>query len=456
MAVDVAVRDGKVLLPDRVVEADVLVEDGRISAVTRDSDSTEADRVIDAQGNYVLPGAIDPHVHFGIYSGSFEDDVRTETEAMALGGVTTPVHFLQENGSYSGVFEEASTTVEREALIDVAFQVMLMNPTHLGEMSAYPESGVSAGKIYMNGKEYRSIGIESEVDDAFLFRAFSRCRDLGFLPKLHAENWELAKAIGETVREGGQSGLSAWDAYRPAICEEEAMRRAILIAGHTGTPVYIVHNTTAYAEALSQQAVDNNQPVWFETCPHYLTFTKDDAIGILGKVNPPIRSSEDRESLWSGIKRGLIHTIASDHAPNLLQNKKGDEDIWSALLGFGGSPFIFPTLFTEGVEKRGLSPTQIPRITSFNAARLHGLERKGLVAPGYDADIVVLDAKTHLKVTPSLLDVSYQDYTLFDGMRMAGWPTYVLSRGRVVAEGMEIVGKTGEAKVPPCHTSPPT
>jgi dihydropyrimidinase len=452
MTADVVIRNGQLLLPDRVLSADVVVESGKISALTKDSSSVSADTTLDAKGMYVLPGAIDPHVHFGIYSGSFEKDVETETRSMALGGVTTPVHYLQENGSYLNAIDPATRTVEQKALVDVALQVILMNQGHLDEMASYPKRGISAGKIYMNGKEYRIIGIESDVDDAFLYRAFNLCNKLGFLPKLHCENYELAKAIGEQVQKEGRQGLAAWDAFRPAICEEEAMRRAYAIAGYTGTRFYIVHNTTAAAESLSEQAVREGREVWFETCPHYLTFTCDDDIGILGKVNPPIRSKEHRESLWSALKRGLIQTMGSDHAPNHLDAKKGNGDIWTALLGFGGSAFIFPTLFTEGVERRGLDPTVIPRVTSFNASRAHGITGKGLLAPGYDADIVIIDAEHHRKVEPSMVQ-SYADYTLYDGRRMTGWPTCTISSGRVVTENLEVVAKPGAARVARCATA---
>jgi len=452
MTVDLVVRNGNLVLPNGVVKADVIVEGGKIAALTKDSSSVKADTTIDAKDKYVLPGAIDPHVHFGIYSGSFEKDVGTETRAMALGGVTTPVHYLQENGSYLKILGSSAKAVKDKALVDVAFQVILMNQGHLNEMPMYPDRGISAGKIYMNGKEYKMIGIDSDVDDAFLYRAFNLCNKLGFLPKLHCENYELAKAIGESVRGSGQQGLPAWDAFRPSVCEEEAMRRAYLIAGHTGTRFYIVHNTTAAAERLSEQAVSENREVWFETCPHYLTFTKDDEIGILGKVNPPIRSEEDRESLWNALKRGLIHTIGSDHAPNMLSAKKGKGDIWTALLGFGGSSFIFPTLFTEGVEKRGLPLTTVARVTSFNASRTHGISSKGLLAPGYDADVVVIDAKRYRKVEPAMVQ-SYADYTLYDGRKMTGWPAYTISGGRVVAQDLDIVGKPGVARVARCDTA---
>lgn len=452
MQADVVIRGGTLILPNGLVRADVVINEGRIALLTSDSRAIHAERRLEATGKYVLPGVIDAHVHFGIYSGSFENDVRTETRSMAVGGVTTPIHFLQASGSYLPVVEAARRTVQERALVDVAFQVILMNQRHLDELPRYSSRGIGAGKIYMNGKEYRNIGIESEVDDAFLFRAFWAARQLRFLPKLHCENYELACAIGAIRAMDEGDGLAAWDAFRPAVCEEEAMRRAILIARHTGTPIYIVHNSTAAAEHLAAETRMNQQQVWFETCPHYLTFTHDGRIGILGKVNPPIRSAADRESLWRGIQRGLIHTIASDHAPNRRAAKRGRGDIWTALLGFGGSTFILPALFTEGVRKRNLDLPTVTRITAYNVARIHGIRGKGLLAAGYDADLVVVDPKRTWKVTPERL-ASYADYSLFDGREMTGWPVYTLSRGRVVAEGFELAGHVGHAAVVPCGAS---
>jgi D-hydantoinase len=442
---DALVRGGEVVSPVGAVRADVAISGGKIVAVGPDLPG-EAARVIDAEGKHVLPGVIDPHVHMTSAGKTVEQSCLEETPSMVAGGVTTCLHFCQSYDSYLPVLERDRDAVNQSSLIDVGFHVMLMEEIHLEELPRYREEfGVVSYKMFFAA----GAGVElypgtRAVDDGFLYRGFREIASLGdgVTAMTHCENWEIVNALTAELQAEGRTDPAAWSDARPDFCEEDAIRRAIFLAGRTGCPLYIVHASTAEAPGLVSQARDQGQAVVAETCPHYLTVHRDHPLALAAKYNPAVKEEHDLEGLWVGLREGSISTLGSDHIPVGAKDKDlTGKDIWTARGCAPGSGTILPVLLSEGVNKQRISIEQVAAVSSQNVAKVFGLwPDKGAVAPGADADLVVVDLDKKVTVAPELFHL---DYVLYDGWEMTGWPTLTMVRGQVVMEDGEITAAHG-------------
>ena len=263
---------------------------------------------------------------------------------------------------------------------------------------------------------------------------------------VHAENYEIIARKIEEVKSSGRNDLAAWEEARPWYCEYDHMQTAVLLASVARVPLCVVHVSIGTFSDIVKFATIENVPLHLETNPAYLYFTKDDPeLGVLGKVNPPIRGREEREALWEGIRKGQIDCLGSDHIACNKKIKVGQGDIWTAIPGLHGLEMTLPILLSEGFHRRGIPLERIVAIAASNTATIHRLEGKGRIEIGKDADFCLFDAKKEVKVTQSMMHDG-SDYTLYEGRSFKGWPVMTISSGEVSMQDGNIDRKAGKGK----------
>lgn len=461
---DLVVINGTLVIPGTgMVRADVATRDGRIAAITDSIAPAEGDEVIDARGRLVFPGAVDAHFHIGIYR-PIADDAESETRSALVGGATTVLsyfrtggHYLEKTGPYRRIFPEVLEATAGHAYTDYGYHLALMTTEQIGEVDwLVAEAGVASFKYYMFYKGLNLSG--SSTDTSSL--TMSDVYDLGHLYRmmqavavaserygqagrvslsLHCEHSEIMRTLIDEVRERGLEGLEAYDLARPPFQERLAIVEATLLADVTGCPVNLLHLSSGEALAGGMKAKRDypRRDIRLETTLHHLSLVYDQLSGLGGKVNPPIRTQADVEALWQGILDGSISEVVSDHACCTMDHKGGGT--WGAYAGFGGTGLLYPVLFSQGV-RRGLSVVRVAELLSADPARNFGLyPRKGTIAIGSDADLVVLDPELEAPVTADRL-LSAQDYTPFEGMLLKGWPTHTIRRGELLFRDGRVVG----------------
>jgi dihydropyrimidinase len=454
---DLLIRNGRVVLPGRGVErAAILVDDGQIAAVLTEAAAGDVDaaRVIDADNAYVLPGVIEPHTHFGY--GSLTEDFFTETRAAAAAGVTTIITYWRQPVSYLELVPETLEAARTRAIVDYSLHLGLLIEQHLDQLDQLvQELGVSSFKMYMGYKseEGKQLGLIG-CDDGYLFAGLQRLSKYRrAVISVHAENAEIiARRLRET-QASGRTDLAAWTEARPAFTEIENVARAAYFARVADTPLQIAHISAGGTLDAVREARERGATVYAETCPHYLYWTKDAPLGTLGKVNPPLRDQADIDALWAGIADGTVDTIGTDHAIIRRERKVGD--LWSAATGVGqGMGTLLPVLFTAGVHAGRLTVERLAELISTGPARVFNLyPRKGVIAPGADADLTLVDADLERVVDPLALQ-SEGDFSVYEGQRLRGWPVMTIARGQVVMQDGKVIGEPGRGRFLPRPLAP--
>ena len=441
MPADLFVKSGRLVTPAAVVDGGLVIRDGVITGVLAPGETIEARRTIDAGGRYVLPGLLDTHLHLGTAAQSFADDCRSESRHAVTGGVTTLLPFVITRAAYADALPEMQRAVATESLVDMVFHAIIIREAQIDEIPRMAhEFGVRAFKTFMayKGREISPSGIQG-MGDAEIFSVF---RQVAAIPDgiaiVHAENMELIELHQKPFIAANRQDTAAWSDARPVFGELEAIRRMVAFAEAAGVQLLIPHMGIGLgSEFLRQKAVGRGR-VATETCPHYLLFDKDTDRGVMGKVNPPLRSTDHVEALWQRLVDGTIDVIGSDHCPFTKAVKGGE--LWSARAGItGGSAMILPVLLSEGVGRGRLSIQRLVELTSANAARLFGLyPRKGALDVGSDADLVIVDLDREVKVDLAMLN-SVVDFTPYEGWVARGWADTTIAGGQVVYERGEVV-----------------
>jgi dihydropyrimidinase len=450
------IKGGTLVTPEGVVEADLLAQGERIKAVGRDLPVAEDTLVINAEGCYVLPGAIDAHTHIALDTGTYRtpDDWFIGTRAAACGGVTTVVDFAtQFPGQTLRQAVEARLEEARDAAIDYAFHVMVTDlpPGREGELADLVELGTPSVKFYTT---YRPIYY---AGDATILRLMETCADLGLLPLVHCENDALVTAQTEALVAAGETGWRYHGRARPALAEQEAVQRVLFLAEAAGCPVHIVHCSTARSVALVTEARDNGQEVTCETCPQYLLL---DNTAYEGPepwrtiLQPPLRDPDEADCLWALVEAGAVDLIATDHCDYTVEQKMAQDDFTRTPGGLPGVETLLPLMVTYGVDEgfdsaqpRGrLTLPQLATLLATNPARIWGLwPRKGALLPGSDADVVVYDPAPEGEIHAD--DLHYlAGYTPYEGMRVQGRVKATISRGRVIYREGQFVGRKGRGQ----------
>ncbi|MEW5839411.1 amidohydrolase family protein [Nitrososphaera sp.] len=445
---DTIIANASVVIPKvGIVETDIAISDGRVMSL-KPGKNMQASRRIDARGKYVLPGAIDPHVHYGVYT-PIEQAARTESRSAAVGGVTTMMRMLRlYDDSYRAVEKQLQAS-RNSHYVDYAIHASILKKSQVKDIPYLKGIGISSLKIYMNlGADLNHIYMdldpgepaavkdgEVDMDDQLLSAIVEEGAKANSTILVHAEN---PAVCSERIRRGkaqNMSDLKAWSDCRPPSSEAESVAKVSALGRRFGASLYFVHiGSNAALDAIIAEREKGGASYYIETCPQYLTHTVDFA-SLTGKVVPPIRSKSDVQSIWSALRNGVIDTVGTDHVANRLDLKMGRGDLWSALAGFPGIATMLPVLLDHGVNMDRIGIERVAELTSYNAARIFGMyPRKGTIQVGSDADLAIVDLDLEQKVTPELLQ-SYSDYTIYDGWKLKGWPVLTIVRGRVVMEG---------------------
>lgn len=432
MSLDQLFINARIMLPQRGLTPGVLgVKDGRIAVIAGPGADFSAREIVDCQGHWVLPGVIDPHVHFGF--GSPETDFATESRNAALGGTTSVLSFHRSKDIRDSC-DAARTLGESQSCIDFGFHFGITSHLHVQTLDEISRRfGVSSYKLYMmyKGAAGLSKGF-TDIDDGLLFAALQEvARIPGAVLGVHCENVEVIPYLREPLRAAGRDDLRAWNEQSPDFLEAENVHRVCYFAARTRTPVNIVHLSSLEAlDEVRRHRLRKAAPIYVESCPHYLFLNDTSAAGPYAKVNPPVRGQADVEAMWEGVLDGSITTLGSDHVPRKRATK--DKDIWSASNGFPGTGMILPLMLHEGYHKRGVPLEKIVALTSENAARIYRMPGKGSLSVGNDADLLVVDPDLEKVVDPAQLE-SHSDYSPYEGMAIRGWPVRTVVRGRTVA-----------------------
>jgi len=447
---DTLIRNGTVVTARETIAADVLIEGERIREVRASIPAQAARKVIDATGLYVMPGGIDAHTHLDMPFGgtTSADDFETGTRAAAFGGTTSIVDFaIQARATRMREALDAWwRKAEGRACIDYGLHMIVtdLGEAGLEDMDDMVREGVASFKLFM---AYPNVLM---VDDATIFKALSQTARNGALICMHAENGSVIDVIIARALAEGKTAPIYHALTRPPRAEAEAVHRAIAMAEIAGAPVYIVHLSSEDALNEVREARDRGVPAFAETCPQYLLLSIEELErpnfeGAKYVFTPPLRSKDHLPKLWDGLKHDHLQVVSTDHCPFCFADQKtlGKDDFTKIPNGGPGIENRLQLIYHHGVNAGKLSLNRFVELTSTTPARLFGMyPRKGEIAPGSDADLVLWDpnavhtisAKTHhMRV----------DYSMFEGFQVKGDARTVLSRGEVIVDSGRFTGKPG-------------
>ena len=443
------IRGGTVVTAADLYKGDVLIEDERVSTIGA-SLGIAADRTIDATGKYVLPGGIDVHTHLDMPFGgtTSADDFESGTVAAAHGGTTCVVDFaIQYRGqTLRHAWETWMKKAQGKAAIDYGFHMIVtdLNDSVEQEMDALVREGVTSFKLFM---AYPGVFM---LDDATIFKALLRTGENGGTICMHAENGGVIDVLVKKALAEGKTAPKYHALTRPASAEAEATHRAIALAEMAGVPIYIVHLSAAEALEMVTAARDRGLPAYAETCPQYLflsyaNYEEEGFEGAKYVMSPPLRAQGNEEKLWRGLAGNDLQAVSTDHCPFCMKEQKvlGKDDFSKIPNGAPGIETRMSLLFDGGVKTGKITLNRFVELTATSPAKLFGLfPRKGTIAPGSDADIVVFDPEKKQKLSAKTLHMKV-DYNPYEGREVTGQAEVVLSRGKVIVEGGKFVGKAG-------------
>ncbi len=473
---DLLIKNVRVVRPHgNVVHAgDIAIANERVVKVAPGIDVTQAKKVYDGKGRLAFPGVVDAHMHSGIYSPLDEDAV-TESKAAAMGGVTSSLnyfrtgqYYLNKGGPYAKFYPEVLKISKGRFHVDYGFHLAPMDRKHIEEIPMLIEKhGVSSFKIFMfygshglhgasnSQKEFLMIGEDERYDLAhfeFIMRGIQAAREQ--MPdkasqislSLHCETAEIMTAYTKLVeKDKSLKGLAAYSASRPQHSEGLAVFIASYLANETALPnINLLHLSSRKAVQAAMMMADVFPHIDFkrEVTIGHLMLDITSKAAELAKVNPPIRPREDVEFLWQALLEGELDWVVSDHAccrQEMKVPKRYFGNIWMAKSGFGGTEYLLPSLVSEGT-RRGMGYNHMARVLSWNPAQRYGLNHKGDIAEGFDADVVLVDPNhtwtIHAKDSPST-----QGYTPFEGLELSAHVDATFLRGKLIYEDGQILGK---------------
>jgi dihydropyrimidinase len=449
----VLIKGGRVVTAadDRV--ADVLVEDETISQIDESIDA-QADRVIDARGKYVLPGGVDPHTHLDMpFGGTITiDDFESGQTSAAFGGTTCHVDFvIQPKGmTFTEALEEWHRKREGKAVIDNGFHIAVTDLNEGGtleELATLPDQGITSYKLFM---AYKGAIM---VDDETLFRVMQVAADTGALVMVHAEHGDAIDVLVKQALAEGKTEPKYHALTRPPETEGEATNRAIQLARVAGCRLYVVHVSCGEAIEPIEIARAKGWDVWGETCTQYffIDYTyleRPNFEGAKYVYTPPPRAKENQERLWEAVGSDVLSVVSTDHCAFLWDGQKtlGKDDFSKIPNGGPGLENRLQMIHEFGVRQGRISLTRMVELLSTNPAKYFGLyPRKGTIAVGSDADLVVFDPEKKVTLSAATHH-SRVDYNLFEGTEVGGAPEIVLLRGKVIVDGDEFLGRPGEGQ----------
>ncbi|MBK8781947.1 MAG: dihydropyrimidinase [Anaerolineales bacterium] len=456
------IKNGTLITASDTFKSDILIEDEKITRIGLNLEA-DSDHQVDATGKLILPGGVDPHVHLDLpmFDTVSSDDHYTGHKAAAFGGTTTAMDFVVlENEGFDHSVDLWMKKAEKAA-IDYSFH---MNLTHFDDKIAASipslmDMGIQTLKVFTayNGK--------LRLDDGSIFKAMQIAKDNGMLVMAHCENGDVIDTLVQQALANGHTD-PIWHAWtRPGWGAVDATLRVAGMAADADASVYIVHMNMGGEVDMLKYARERGVKVMGETCPQYLFFTEDDLQkedGAKWICSPPMRTEVDNIRLWQGLHDGTLQTVGTDHCPFFFDGTKpimyegkeiaiagkelGQYNFTKIPNGLPGIQDRMPILWTYGVQTGNITANQFVAYTSTNPAKIFGLyPRKGALVPGADADIVIWDPEKKLKYGVAH---SHQrtDYNLFEGWDIMGYPEKVFLRGKLIVDGEQWLGKSGDGQ----------
>ena len=453
MGFDTIIKNGIVTTAIDSYPGDVAIAAGKIAAIGADLPTQNATEIIDAANKLVLPGGIDVHTHLDMPFGgtTSADDFETGTRAAAFGGTTTLIDFaIQYKGQpLRQAFDTWMSKAASKAVCDYAFHCIVTDVSggQLSEMNDLVREGVTSFKLFM---AYPGVFM---LDDGSIFKALQTTSKNGGLVCMHAENGSAIDVIVQQALAEGKKAPKYHALTRPTTAEAEATARAIALAEMAGAPIYIVHLSCNDALEKVREARDRGVPVYAETCPQYLYLSIEnfDAPGFEGAkyvFTPPLREKWHQEKLWNGLKRDHLQVVSTDHCPFCFKEQKelGKDDFTKIPNGGPGVEHRMSLIYSGGVAGGRFSANRFVELVSTTPAKLFGLyPRKGTIAVGSDADLVIFDPKRKHTISAKTHHMRV-DYSMFEGIEVTGMPDVVLSRGQVVVENDKFLGRAGQGQ----------
>ena len=446
----ILIRNGTVVTAETSAAADILVEGEKIRAIGPGLPAQNPDRVIDATGLLVMPGGIDAHTHLDMPFGgtTSSDDFETGTRAAAFGGTTTIIDFaIQAKGTrMRDALDTWWKKADGRAVIDYGLHMIVtdLGEAGLDDMDSMVADGIASFKLFM---AYPGVLM---VDDATIFQALSRTAKNGALICMHAENGGVIDVIVRRALAEGKTTPIHHALTRPVRAEAEAVNRAIAMAEMAGAPVYIVHLSSEDALNQVREARDRGLPAFAETCPQYLLLSVEELArpnfeGAKYVFTPPLREKHHQPKLWDGLKSDHLQVVSTDHCPFCFEDQKslGKDDFTKIPNGGPGIENRLQLLYHHGVNQGRLSLNRFVELVATTPAKLFGLyPRKGTLAPGSDADIVIWDPQADHLISAKTHHMRV-DYSMFEGFAVKGNAKLVMSRGDVVIEDGRYLGRAG-------------
>ena len=449
---DLQVHNARVVTPSGTILGGVAAQDGQIVAVGADSTLPDADRTIDAGGNYLIPGFIDPHVHWGLsryeyeYHEGLAHDFETETRGAVHGGVTTVVNFLLQPDPYLPDMDYFIEAGEENSYIDFAYHAIIHKEPHFEEVEGLAESGIRSFKIFYNWYKHASpeLGIEHS-DSGRVYRLLDAVSDIeGGVVMFHAENEDLAHERREELKAAGRNDLEAWSESAPNVAESMQIESIAKLTDYTDSTAYIVHMSTGEGVEICRRYQEQGVDINAETLPAFLSHTKDEDLGVWGKISPALRGEWSKQKLWQGLRDGVVDYAGTDHCPHKKPFKEKEQgkygDIWEAIPGDNnGIEYFLPVMMSEGVNQNRISMERLVEVCAENNARRWGLyPRKGALVEGADADMVLVDLEKSAVVDDDFYHTMEPRYSTFHGDELTGLPTHTIVGGEVVVEDGEL------------------
>jgi dihydropyrimidinase len=444
------IKNGTIITATDMYKADVLVKNGIVSEIGREI-SKIASEIIDAADKWVLPGAVDAHTHLDTVCDGMTtvDDFETGSAAAAAGGTTTVVDYVEHapGRSLQQTLEEGKNKASRRAVIDYGFHIALaeVDDAVLSQIPDMVAAGVTSFKVSLDGSGERRLG------DAEVLEFLQRVSEAGALACVHAENGEVISLLQRRLSAEGKASVKFVSSVRPPEVEAESSARVIALAELARTPVYLTNLSSAHAVEKVKAARDRGQPIYAETCTHYLVLSSDrydEGDGIKYYCTPPLRPAWHQEILWRALGSGDLHVIASDHTAFNYAGQKdaGNENLALAPRGFAGAQERVSAVCSAGVHSGKVSINRFVDLVCTTPARLFGLfPRKGTLAVGSDADMIIFDPKAELTLSKSI-GLSRVDYCAFEGIKVRGAPWLVLQRGKVIAREGKVMARPGSGE----------
>ena len=449
---DVVIRGGTVVSGQGSTRADIAIRNGRVEMLARDLTQASAARVIDATGKLVLPGILDAHTH---PIPAYDDALMGTSISGVYGGVTTVMGFVGPNPAWglpaSNIIETSKRFIEEgetQSVTDFALHgVMIGHDDVVPQVPELVKMGILSIKFFMM---YKKRGMML-ADDQIL-RVMDAMAANGAIAMVHAENGPAIDYLTDKLSAAPPVKNDAFLKAHRDLLEAEAMFRAVALAESVGCPLYIAHVAVKEGvDVIRPLKPSLPMPLFLETCPHYLVLTNDEVLrrGPLAKIAPPIRERHDNDALWDALRDGVVDVIGTDHAAIASEKKMQCNHILDARFGGPGIETLLTLTYSEGVRKRRISLGRMVQVLCENPAKIFGLyPRKGTLAPGADADVVIFDPDKH-SVCTAKTQHSKSGYCLYEGMETVGAPILVMQRGKVLVENGNLLGKPGDGKYLP-------